>query len=414
MNGRVYDPVLGRFLSADPNVDDATDAQGFNRYSYLGNNPLGGTDPSGFFSLKDAAIIVAVIVVSVVTAGAALAAYMGTTFVGAMGTMFGVAGSASMTLGGAIVAGGAGGFASGFAGSLLNGGSIGDAFKAGIIGGVTGAVTAGLTFEAGSLAQANKWNWFERGLAHGAIQGGVTEASGGQFRHGFYAGFATGASEEGIGKWAQGSPAKGITAAAVVGGTASAIGGGKFANGAVSGAFTYLFNYLEHESFKADLAFYDNSDKLTKEERESVAQAAQRYGAKAVGVSSLDEVVEYLKENSHPYDRILLISHGSLGDFGIGDQGLTSLSPQLASIRNLISSNGEMYLMGCLSGGKQSYVDSLAGALNVNNNYHITVYATENFNNIYRNGVNAGIAYQTLHGGNNEKPMAGYPWTKSQ
>lgn len=30
MNGRVFDPVLGRFLSADPNVDGASDAQGFN------------------------------------------------------------------------------------------------------------------------------------------------------------------------------------------------------------------------------------------------------------------------------------------------------------------------------------------------------------------------------------------------
>lgn len=54
MNGRVYDPVLGRFLSADPFIQDAGDSQSYNRYSYLGNNPLGGTDPSGYFSLKDA------------------------------------------------------------------------------------------------------------------------------------------------------------------------------------------------------------------------------------------------------------------------------------------------------------------------------------------------------------------------
>src|SRR5690606_22798784 len=47
MNGRVYDPVIGRFLSADSFVDGVTDSQGFNRYSYVGNNPLGFTDPSG-------------------------------------------------------------------------------------------------------------------------------------------------------------------------------------------------------------------------------------------------------------------------------------------------------------------------------------------------------------------------------
>src|SRR5581483_3942394 len=48
MNGRIYDPVLGRFLSADPNVDQAANNQSYNRYSYLSNNPLGGTDPTGF------------------------------------------------------------------------------------------------------------------------------------------------------------------------------------------------------------------------------------------------------------------------------------------------------------------------------------------------------------------------------
>jgi RHS repeat-associated protein len=48
MNGRVYDPVVGRFISADPFVAEPFDSQGFNRYSYVGNNPLSFTDPSGF------------------------------------------------------------------------------------------------------------------------------------------------------------------------------------------------------------------------------------------------------------------------------------------------------------------------------------------------------------------------------
>jgi RHS repeat-associated protein len=49
MNGRVYDPVLGRFLSPDPNVQDLSDTQSYNRYSYVLNNPLRYTDPTGFF-----------------------------------------------------------------------------------------------------------------------------------------------------------------------------------------------------------------------------------------------------------------------------------------------------------------------------------------------------------------------------
>jgi hypothetical protein len=49
LNGRVYDPELGRFLSADPFVQDPSNLQSLNVYSYVQNNPLSFTDPSGFF-----------------------------------------------------------------------------------------------------------------------------------------------------------------------------------------------------------------------------------------------------------------------------------------------------------------------------------------------------------------------------
>jgi RHS repeat-associated protein len=48
MNGRVYEPTLGRFMSADPNVQFAGFSQSYNRYSYSLNNPLSFTDPSGY------------------------------------------------------------------------------------------------------------------------------------------------------------------------------------------------------------------------------------------------------------------------------------------------------------------------------------------------------------------------------
>ena len=51
MNGRVYDPELGRFLSADPFVQ-YPHSQGLNRYSYALNNPLSFTDPSGYWSFN--------------------------------------------------------------------------------------------------------------------------------------------------------------------------------------------------------------------------------------------------------------------------------------------------------------------------------------------------------------------------
>lgn len=48
MNGRVFDPVVGRFLSADPYIDGELNTQGWNRYSYVRNDPLSATDPTGF------------------------------------------------------------------------------------------------------------------------------------------------------------------------------------------------------------------------------------------------------------------------------------------------------------------------------------------------------------------------------
>ena len=48
MGGRIYDPKLARFMSADPIVSDLTNVQRLNRYSYVLNSPLSLVDPSGY------------------------------------------------------------------------------------------------------------------------------------------------------------------------------------------------------------------------------------------------------------------------------------------------------------------------------------------------------------------------------
>ena len=53
MNGRLYDPKVGRMLASDNYVHDAFNTQHFNRYSYVWNNPLkyidiNGEDGDGF------------------------------------------------------------------------------------------------------------------------------------------------------------------------------------------------------------------------------------------------------------------------------------------------------------------------------------------------------------------------------
>ena len=53
MNGRWYDPTLGRMMQADAYIQAPDSLQNYNRYSYVMNNPLGYTDPSGYNWLSD-------------------------------------------------------------------------------------------------------------------------------------------------------------------------------------------------------------------------------------------------------------------------------------------------------------------------------------------------------------------------
>ncbi|MGE5382716.1 MAG: polymorphic toxin type 23 domain-containing protein [Omnitrophica WOR_2 bacterium] len=60
MNGRIFDPHLGVFISADNYVQAPENSQSFNRYSYCFNNPLTYTDPSGYWSGWDDVVVGAV------------------------------------------------------------------------------------------------------------------------------------------------------------------------------------------------------------------------------------------------------------------------------------------------------------------------------------------------------------------
>lgn len=103
MGGRLYDADLGRVLQADPFVQDPTNTQSFNRYTYVFNNPLSYTDPSGYFSLRQ---------VIGIAVGIALAIFLP----GSIGVFWT-------------------GFISGFASSLIITGNLKTALISGIIAG---------------------------------------------------------------------------------------------------------------------------------------------------------------------------------------------------------------------------------------------------------------------------------------
>lgn len=270
MVGRLYNPNLGRFISADPFVQAPSNWLSYNRYAYAFNSPLHFTDPSGYFSLGGFLEDLGNAASDFVSGAAEL---IGTglrdvnewgenTFgkdvwqtaivVGAAVVTGGlVAGALGSGLGSAILAGAASGFAGSVTGALMNGASGSDAFKAGLEGAKWGAISAGLSYGVGSAAGSIATNgggsagfWTTKVIGHGLVQGTLADAKGGEFEHGFLAGVASASG----GYFSHGaSPVSKVLIGAAAGGTASKLGGGKFGNGALSGAMVVMFNDLMHE-----------------------------------------------------------------------------------------------------------------------------------------------------------------------
>jgi hypothetical protein len=195
------------------------------------NNPLSLTDPSGYSWLSNnwRSLVAAgiAITVSALTAG--------------LGSGLGIA----------IIAGATGGFAGGFSGVLLNGGNLKQALVAGVIGGAIGAATGFLSFAAGSVTSTGTAAVFEKAAKHAFADmwmGGVKSAIyGGEMSpiQDMIGGALSSVGNGFINESVNGIVLK-TASAAVLGGTIAEIGGGKFANGAITGAYGMLFNELKH------------------------------------------------------------------------------------------------------------------------------------------------------------------------
>ncbi len=123
MGGRVYDPILGRFLQADPFIQQPNNIQNFNRYSYVLNNPLNATDPSGYFF--QLLVVWAVNYVAAATAATAFGTALGMAL-----TAYQYYGYAQMAVGAIRAIEGGGTAMANFAGGMAKGYAKGLAFNA--------------------------------------------------------------------------------------------------------------------------------------------------------------------------------------------------------------------------------------------------------------------------------------------
>ena len=174
MNGRVYDPTIGRFLSADPIIQTLALSQAINAFSYVMNMPLTLTDPSGMswlsklfggigsFLKKYGSTIIQVVFTVV-----------GMPFIGALlGSLFNAAvngGTIGGFLTGLAISAAAGAIAGPIGGKL--GGLISKGASEFVAKVIAGAVTGAI---AGGISSAASGGSFWSGAAVGAITGGLT------------------------------------------------------------------------------------------------------------------------------------------------------------------------------------------------------------------------------------------------
>ncbi len=194
MNGRLYDPVIGRFFSPDNYVQIPFNSQNFNRYSYCLNNPLKYTDPSGeWFGIDDAVIAFAV---------------------------FNLASSMMQ--------------------ASFNGQSV---WKAGAISLLSSVAIYGIGAAFGSAGSFG--HELLRAGAHGLSSGVTTALEGGNF----ISGFASGALSSDIGSYAEGvkmNTGLMIASTTAMGGVAAWATGGDFLQGAMQGMNIGVLNHAMH------------------------------------------------------------------------------------------------------------------------------------------------------------------------
>ncbi len=165
MNGRLYDPLLRRFLNADENIQDPNNTQNYNKYGYVMNNPLMYNDPSGEVLFMMFGIIMNATIHSIV-----------------VGAIYGMLISAGTYIVKSVVTGNWSW--GGFAKSLL-------------IGAVTGGATGGLL----GMYSATGFNGaVVLGSMNGGISGGIQALFNGEnFFTGLYRGAVMGGAMAGIG-----------------------------------------------------------------------------------------------------------------------------------------------------------------------------------------------------------------------
>ncbi|MGE8555280.1 MAG: RHS repeat-associated core domain-containing protein [Chryseobacterium jejuense] len=220
MNGRLYDPLLRRFLNADEHIQDPYNTQNYNKYGYVLNNPLMFNDPSGeFFQFLGIGIALWKAII--------IGAYIGfTSYIV----------TAAVTNQGVSLAGGLKAIFWGAASSAAT-------FGIGSIFSTTAGVATQFAKSLGDMAVVAK------AVVHGVAQGTLSLMQGDGFNNSFFSGALGSLGASGFGAIAgefANSTIGTIAFGALAGGIGSELSGGNFWKGAVIGGIIAGFNDVAH------------------------------------------------------------------------------------------------------------------------------------------------------------------------
>ena len=221
MEGRVYDPEVGSFLSADPNVQYPFSSQGYDRYTYVNDNPLSLSDPSGYLSEAQIGGWVSDI-------GPFLNAIPGCQY---------WCTAVAEAVGGYMQSGN--NIGAGLRAGVL---SAGEEFAFSYVGGQFGENPLGTDL-------------LERSVIEGLVGGAFSEAGGGNFGDGFLGAFTSSELSPVISNiggnpnttppavyFSAANMAARAVVSAVAGGTVAAMTGGNFSDAALAAAMQRMFN----------------------------------------------------------------------------------------------------------------------------------------------------------------------------
>ena len=313
MNARMYDATLGRFISADSFVQSPNNSQSFNRYSYVQNNPMKYTDPSGNFLkslfkkvgralkkiggmlkkigrfVRENAFQIGLMIVGIYAPWVAFA--IRTTYATMTGGLRGLVSTLATA-------------------ALFN--------------------VVGNHFPVGSFGSSA---WAIKTVAHGVAGGISSVMQGGKFGEGFASAAVAQAFSPYIGTLDDknlGISGERIAAAAVIGGVTSHLTGGKFANGAAMGAMARMFNDEHALNYKKKFQLFGRKYKDKAEFINKVGVPGSTvvvFGKRGLGHIPLKNGSIFLDAINHEilHEHVFVIDPiGDLYDRGFSETGLFS------------------------------------------------------------------------------------------